>query len=324
MASLNVDYVTQSNKDTITKLNGQLDFVNKENHRLETELSHANTEIAEVDKFLKDRSNLSASLIAMQNKNKTLSAQIKQMDCVIRELKVEKSENEDPNLSNKLVDVKDLEAEQDKAATFALKVEELSLDKKRLEARLSDIDHIKSAYNSDKRAYNEALTDYKGANDNLKHEHSEIDARLHLVEKEREQLKSDVSFYKERLTTLEQNYEASKQTMSRLNMEKQDQVSGQDHLWERIKGLEDDLEKTVKERDDVKYEAQRIKEHKDSFDQQYDDLKRETIKVRNEFESGSQQVAWMEREINNFSQQVQVLKEEKRGLEMALDRSKDT
>jgi hypothetical protein len=32
LPQLNVDYVSKTNKDTIQKLNDQLDFVNRENH----------------------------------------------------------------------------------------------------------------------------------------------------------------------------------------------------------------------------------------------------------------------------------------------------
>ena len=65
MPKLNVDYVTNTNKDTIKKLNDQLDFVNRENHRLEQELEQAKLSLKEVEGFIKDRKNMSANLVEM-------------------------------------------------------------------------------------------------------------------------------------------------------------------------------------------------------------------------------------------------------------------
>lgn len=52
-------------------------------------------ELWEVDHFLKDRKNMSASLIAAQNKNKLYLADIKQLEWTVQTLK--NDENADPN-----------------------------------------------------------------------------------------------------------------------------------------------------------------------------------------------------------------------------------
>lgn len=64
--------MTKSNKDTVQKLNDQLDFVNRENHWLEGELETAKASLREVDGFMKDRKNMSANLVELDNKNKLL------------------------------------------------------------------------------------------------------------------------------------------------------------------------------------------------------------------------------------------------------------
>lgn len=87
LPQLNVDYVSKQNKDTITKLNDQLDFVNRENHRLEGELESAKRSMSEVDGFIKDRKNMSSNLIDLEKKNSLLQAELRQMDTVIKTLK---------------------------------------------------------------------------------------------------------------------------------------------------------------------------------------------------------------------------------------------
>lgn len=89
--------MTKSNKDTVQKLNDQLDFVNRENHWLEGELETAKASLKEVDGFMKDRKNMSANLVELDSKNKLLQQELKQMDSVIKVLKRERNENSDPN-----------------------------------------------------------------------------------------------------------------------------------------------------------------------------------------------------------------------------------
>jgi hypothetical protein len=43
---------------------------------------------------------------------------------------------------------------------------------------------------------------------------------------------------------MERNFDSNKHVIQRLNAEKEDEVNGQRSLRERIKNLEDDLEKT--------------------------------------------------------------------------------
>lgn len=57
-------------------------------------------ELKEVEGFIKDRKNMSANLVDMASKNKQLQADLKQMDHVVKTLKVSKDENSSPNLPN--------------------------------------------------------------------------------------------------------------------------------------------------------------------------------------------------------------------------------
>lgn len=112
LPQLNVEYVSKTNKDTISKLNDQLDFVNRENHRLETELEQARNSLKEVDGFMKDRKNMSANLVELDQKNKILQQELKQMDTVVKALKREKNENSDPNEQMSTVPLVELLKEQ--------------------------------------------------------------------------------------------------------------------------------------------------------------------------------------------------------------------
>jgi len=52
-----------------------------------------------------------------------------------------------------------------------------------------------------------------------------LESRLQLAESERDNARSDVSYYKERLEALQSNFEANKNIMSRLNEEKNHEES---------------------------------------------------------------------------------------------------
>ena len=58
---------------------------------------------------------------------------------------------------------------------------------------------------------------------------------------------------------MEWNFESNKHVIQRLNNEKDEEIGGQRHLRERIKDLEGDLEKTLKEKWDIEYEVNRVK-----------------------------------------------------------------
>ncbi len=153
----------------------------------------------------------------------------------------------------------ELEKEQRVSADLKANIEDLEGEVRVLKTQLGDTEHLKSAYNSDKQAFSQHAQGLKEANDTLREEHERIKARLHLVEKERGILTNDVEFYKERLSTLERNYEANKEVIERLNSEKAEETTGQSHLREQIKGLENSLAQTVRERDEIRHEADRVK-----------------------------------------------------------------
>ena len=150
LGQLNIEHVSRTNHETLQKLQDQADFVNRENKRLEGELARAKTELTQVDKFIKDRKNMSLNLMASEDKNKLLQAQIKQMDAVVRELKAEKSENADPNVGPRMVLASDLEKEQRDSSDLKAKVEELNGEIRILRVQIGDAESVQAAYSSDK------------------------------------------------------------------------------------------------------------------------------------------------------------------------------
>ena len=69
--------------------------MNKINKELENDLSQRNQELREVNQFMKDRKNMSASLISAQNKNKLYLDDIKRLEKTVQILK--NDENANPN-----------------------------------------------------------------------------------------------------------------------------------------------------------------------------------------------------------------------------------
>lgn len=185
LGRLNIEHVSRTNQETLQKLQDQADFVNRENKRLEGALAKANSQLSEVDKFIKDRKNMSLNLMAAEDKNKLLQAQIKQMDTVVRQLKEEKSENSDPNIGPRMVLASDLEKEQRAASDLKEKIEELNGEIRVLKTQIGDAESVQAAYSSDKHAFNQHASTLKEANDTLREEHEKLRVRLHMVEKEK-------------------------------------------------------------------------------------------------------------------------------------------
>ena len=85
--------MNETNSNTLRKLNDQLDYVNKVNKNLENDLSQRNQELRDVSQFMKDRKNMSASLISAQNKNKLYLDDIKRLEKTVQILKNDEKAN---------------------------------------------------------------------------------------------------------------------------------------------------------------------------------------------------------------------------------------
>ena len=136
--------------------------MNKINKELENDLSQRNQELREVNQFMKDRKNMSASLISAQNKNKLYLDDIKRLEKTVQILK--NDENANPNA----LDVVSWEAflkEQKINERLTDDVHHLKDQIKILETQVKETDHLKSAYNSDKQAFNQAMTGMKEKQD---------------------------------------------------------------------------------------------------------------------------------------------------------------
>ena len=104
---------------------------------------------------------------------------------------------------------------------------QLNAEVKESQNKLSEIGVVKSAYNSDKRAYSEALTNLKSTNDTLQEEFELVSSKLRIVEKEKQQLVQDIDFKNERIQLMERNFDSNKHVIQRLNNEKEEEIGGQ-------------------------------------------------------------------------------------------------
>lgn len=323
MSQLQVNHVTETNKQTLTKLQSQMDFINRENHRLEKELADSKTEIQQVDQFIKDRKNMSANIISVDNKNKLLLAEMKQLQQTLRDTEQKSEENEHPNEGARLVDAFELEAEQRRSSNLIGQIDQLNSKITSLEIQIKDNNHVQSAYNSDRKAYGDVTKELKDTNTTLMESEKKLESRLQLAESERDNARSDVSYYKERLEALQSNFEANKNIMSRLNDEKTHEESSQHNLREQIKTLEEQLSNANRDNRDLKYEAEKVKNQMGSYDDQYDELKKETIKVRTSNQSSEQQINRLQMDKIALEKSIEVMQEEKTGLEQALVAAKE-
>jgi len=103
-----MEHTVETTKSSIQKLNNQIDFLNRENQRLETENKEKDQIINTAEKYKQERMTMGQKYVSLQNENKALTNDIKTMEGVINELKDKIEENSSVFAKRKLVPLSDL------------------------------------------------------------------------------------------------------------------------------------------------------------------------------------------------------------------------
>jgi len=278
------DYSAEMSQSNIQKLNTQIDFLNKENQRLESEVKDKNQVINTSEKYKYDRMAMSKKYTEEQKENKRLTADINQMETVIQELKNKVEENSSVIAKRNLVPLADLTKERERRDELLEQIKSLETELRQYKRSDEHVQHTLTSAVTEKQTLNTRLEEMIDENRLLQ---NSIDEKLHEVRqitKERDILRSDSDFYKDRAKQMEANYERYKKMSEELSQEK-NMTSGE--YYSKLLNVENMLSEVKKENSEMAFELERTKRQKITYESELDELKETTFKFKNEFESNN-------------------------------------
>lgn len=121
-------YSAEVSQANIQKLNNQIDFLNRENQRLEDSVKEKEQIINTAEKYKQDRMAMGLKFTELQAENKRLMGDIHQMETVIGELKENIEENNSVIAKRKLVPLDDLNKERQKRDELQDRIREIETE----------------------------------------------------------------------------------------------------------------------------------------------------------------------------------------------------
>jgi chromosome segregation ATPase len=199
---LKAKYVTDTNNETLSKLQNEIDFVNRENHRIDEELSEAKELLKGSEQFISEKKSLTSSIIDLKNKNLMLVEDMRRLESTIQSLKDGKIGLHAEQSHKKLVDLDELNAEREKIEALNQRIEILLFENSNLRIETDKTSHFKSALSSDKKALIDAMEGMKQEKCELSSKYDEVNANYRALLKEKDILTEEVNTYKSRVMIL--------------------------------------------------------------------------------------------------------------------------
>jgi chromosome segregation ATPase len=308
-------YIEESNDETIAKLHNHLDFLNKENRRLENELKKYRPE---------DRSALEASyktmMSQMTRKNEQLSAIVKEKDAMINSLnKAKETLNDKLNQTTKECEGKCLD-EQQRSLGLLQQIKELE---SRLSGTQKEMEgHLKAAYASDKKAYTGAMEDLKNEKSVLTKQNEELIAEVRKLKGLIEDARNEANIYKGKFANASREIEMSQMSAGRATSEVREQAEECITLRKKIHDLEAELLEMKNERASLKFELERQERQRVALESQLTAFKGDSLKKQTAIESTGATATRLESLYNSAKTEIEFLKKDNHQLDQLLVQQK--
>ena len=281
------EYTLESANNRIQKLNSQIDFLNKENQRLNEMIEEKDEVIHTSEKFKLDRMTLSQKYSDLQKENKALQSTIEYFESTIKELQDKIEANNEMMIRKQLVPLSELSKERQKQDDLEDKIKQLENEIRQYRRADEEMKHLLDATDSDKKQmakrFEDILTENKKLND-------ELDAKLsenRQITKDRDTYNSDAIFYKERYKQMEANYEKYKRMVEEISQEKEMNDDERTKHHRKVVNLEEELASTKREKSEISFELERIKRQKEQVTNELDEIKQKTLKFKNDLDNNS-------------------------------------
>jgi len=318
--ALATKYLNDNTELTVTRLNNHIDFLNKENHRLENELKKCKPE----DKaaFASLEASLSTKTNQLAKKNEQLSIAVKELEKAVGSLNSEKT-----MLSNKLEALMSeseakIKTEQQKSFDLEQKLQILENQMGGVQKEAESSAYIKAAYTSDKKAYNTAMESLKNEKNSLIKQNKELIDEIQKLKQQLEDSRNEVNVYKGRFANASREIEMSMAGVSRANNEAKESSEECVALRKQLHELEAELLTVKGEKANLKFDVDRLIKQKYSLEEQLAAFKGDVMKKKSEMESTGAVASRFETLYNSARSELEYLKRDNSQLEQLLTQQK--
>lgn len=253
----------------IEQLNDRIDLLNKENIKLENELSKAKSGL---DRFLeleKENKFMVENLSELRNQNQSLQIRLSELDKIGKGListgETEKLKSMNIELQNK---IRGIEKELQKAT------EECNRN-----------EMYKNAYNADKQSYTEAIEKIDNERSQLNEQVIELEGLLQQAKNDLSGTKDKEKMYQAQINNLKREIDTIQQTYSKINKDHLSTTEETYQLRSRISALESQINVANSELEAANFEVQRQAKLKKSAEDALEETRKELLRSKTELDS---------------------------------------
>lgn len=302
------------------QLNERIDYLNSENIRLETELDSAQQSLSKFFSMEKENKHVVESLAQLRNQNQALRQRLAELEKLGNDL-------QSPNLNQNSELALEVQNLQNKIKT-------IELESQRLKEEANRAESLRAAYNSDKKAYSDAIERVDQERNRLRDQAKDLEAQLGEVAKELKLTKDQLSMYQVQNQNLRREIETNQQSFSRINKDHLSTTEESYSLRQKISNLESQKNILQSELDSLNFELERANKMRRSAEEQLEEIRRETLKAKSEVDSHSAQKQKFQvlyegtlKELNNLKDEnqhiVKLREKDKQALLEVEDRNRD-
>jgi chromosome segregation ATPase len=300
---LKIRYQTDNMKLTVEKLNSQIDFLNKENHKLQETVSFHNSrckedEVRKLDREViqlkKDKEALNRKLeMVEKNSNYGSGIQIKK---------------ENPNQPSRL------ESEQNQSLISKLKEEISNLNKELDKSRgvfiklSEDHKNLTSNFNTERLALMKTIDQLKDENISHSHQIEELENAKDSLLKQNESILTELNLLKGREFILNKDFENKADNASKIVKEYNDLNNEYKNLTRKLTELQDRNIQLVKENKELSLEKEHLISNRGNIERTSNIKEEEINKYKTQFES-------LSRNLEKYVDQIKVLETKRKSVE---------
>lgn len=314
-------YTSNTNEQLVARLNGHIDFLNKENHRLESELKKCKPE----DRLAAANAEKDQQLRASQliKRNELMVNSVKELEKTVEILQRERQ-----GLEAKM---NEMENENDERLGAEKKLnEELNQRIGELESQLNTkqketeiTTNAKAALNSDKKVIHEALEKAKKENSELTRLNKEQKSEIQKLGAKLEDARINLNALMGKSANAAREAEMAHASAGRVENEIKEQGEECTKLRQHIHELESELLTIKNEKTNLKFEADRLVKQKYNLEEQLMAFKNESLKRKSEAEGSGATASRLEGLYNSAKAEIDYLKKDNEQLENLLIQQKE-
>jgi chromosome segregation ATPase len=320
LEKLAATHISEANDQLVQRLNNQIDFLNRENHKLQNELAICHPA---------DRAAAAEAEAAQQRKVSQLLKKNEQIVSNVKELEkaTDAAMREKAELQARLDTIEGecagrVQAETQKAEALEKLVSSLESQLAELRKSAESSTHIKAAYTSDKRAYADALETAKADKVALTKANKDLDAQVSRLTIQLEEARNEVNVYKGKCANAAREVAMVQASVGRATADSKEQAEECVVLRKRIHELEGDVLGQKGDVSNLRFELERLGKQKAALEEQLASFKNESLRVRTEAEGTGVAVTRLEALYRSSKSEADMLKKDNEQLDQLLAQQK--